>query len=143
VDDELDALLNFGQFFGQRGLAELDAGSGFVDQVDGLIGKKTVGNITVRMRDGKIDGVVGVGDGVEFFVAFFYAKENLDGVDFVGRRNLYGLEAALERAIFFDGLAVFGGGSCADALNFSARKGGLEDVGGISEPSALPAPTRV
>jgi len=62
---------------------------GFVDQVDGLIGKKTVGNIAVGMRDGKIDGVVGVGDGVEFFVAFFYAKENLDGVDFVGRRNLY------------------------------------------------------
>src|SRR5208282_5252882 len=77
VDDELDALLNFGQLFGQRGLAQLHASARFVDQVDGLIGKKTVGNIAIRMRHRKIDGIVGVGDGVEFFVAFFDPEKNL------------------------------------------------------------------
>ena len=83
------------------------------------------------MRDGEIDGVVGVGDGVEFFVALFDAEKNLDGVGFVGRRNFYGLEAALERAIFFDRLAIFGGRGCADALNFAARESGLQNVGGV------------
>ena len=131
VDDELDALLDFGQLFGQRGLAQFHARSSFVDQVDGFVRQKTVRNIAVRMRHREIDGVVGVGDGVEFFVAFFDSEKNLDGVDFVRRRNFYGLEAAFERAIFFDRLAIFSRRGCADALNFAARQGRLQDVGGV------------
>src|SRR5208337_4374696 len=57
MDDELDALLHFRQFFRQRGLAQLYARPGLVDQVDGLIRQKAVGNIAVGMRHGKIDGV--------------------------------------------------------------------------------------
>src|SRR6266446_5072817 len=131
MDDELDPLLDFRQFFGQRGLAQFHARPRLVDQVDGLIRQKTVGNIAIRMRDGKIDGFVGVGDGVEFFVALFYAEKNFYGVGFVWRRNFHSLEAALERPVLFDRLAVFSGRGCADALNLAARQGRLEDVGGV------------
>src|ERR1700674_331072 len=131
MDDELDPLLDFRQFFRQRGLAQFHASTCFVDQVDGFIREKAVGNIAIRMRHGKIDGLVGIGDGVEFLVAFFNSKKNLDGVGFVRRRNFHGLEAAFQRAAFFNTLAVFSGRGCADALNLAARQGWLQDVGGV------------
>jgi len=43
MGDELDALLDFANFFGNAGLTQLDAGAGFVDQVDGLVGRKRSG----------------------------------------------------------------------------------------------------
>ena len=120
VHDELDALLDFGDLFGKRGLAQFDAGSGFVDQVDGLVGQETIRDVAIRVRDREVDRFVGVGDGVELFVAIFDAEQNLDGVGLVRRRNFYGLEAALEGTIFFDRLAIFAGGGGADALNLAA-----------------------
>src|ERR1700687_3913848 len=125
MDDELDPLLDFRQFFGQRGLAQFHARACLVDQVDSFIRDKTVGNIAIRMRHRKIDGLVGISDGVEFLVAFLDSEKNFDGVNFVRRRNFYRLEAALERPVFFNRLAVFRGRGCADALNLAARQGRL------------------
>ena len=122
MHDELDALLDFGQLFRQRSLAQLDAGSGFVDQIDGLVGQEAVRDVAVRMRDREVDGVVGVGDGVELLVAVLDAEQNLDRVGLVRRRNFDGLEAALERTVLFDRLAILAGRGGADALNFAARQ---------------------
>src|ERR1700680_939910 len=121
MDDELDALLDFGQLFRQRRLAKFYAGTSFVDQVDGLVGQEAVGNVAVGMRHCKIDGFVGVGDGVKFFVAIFDAEKNLDRVRLVRRRNFHGLEPALQGAVFLDRLTIFAGRGGADALNFAAR----------------------
>ena len=55
VHDELDALLDFSDLLRQRGLAQLDAGAGFVDQVDGLVGQEAIGDVAVRVRHGKLD----------------------------------------------------------------------------------------
>src|ERR1700722_14546335 len=120
MDDELDALLHFGDLFGQRSLPQLDAGSGFVDQIDSLVRQEAVGDVAIRVRDREVDGVVGVGDGVEFFVTVFDAEQNLDGVGLVRRRNFHGLEAAFERSVFFDRLAIFARRGGADALYFAA-----------------------
>ncbi len=109
VDDELDPLLHLGDFLGQRSLAQLYARAGFVDQVDGLVRQEAVRNVAVRVRYREVDGVVGVGDGVKLLVAVFDSEQNLDGVGFVRRRNFYRLEAAFERAVFFDRLAIFAG----------------------------------
>ena len=68
---------------------------------------------------------------MEFLVAVLDAVENLDRVVLVGRRNLDGLEAALQRAVLLDGLAVLAGGGGADALDFAARQRRLQDVGGV------------
>ena len=122
VHDELDALLDFGDLLGQRGLAQLDARAGLVDQVDGLVGQEAVGDVAVGVGDGELDGGVGVADGVEFLVAVLDAVDDLDGVGLVGRRHLDGLEAALQGAVLLDGFAVLGRGGGADALDFSAAR---------------------
>ena len=96
-----------------------------------LSGRKRSGNVAVGVRDREFDRLVGVGDGVELLVAFLDAEQDLDGVGFVRRRNFDGLEAAFERAILLDRLAVLGRRGGADALNLAARKRGLQDVGGV------------
>src|ERR1700678_4121572 len=47
VHDELDALLNFGDFFRLRSLAQFYARAGFIDQIDRLVWKEAIWNITV------------------------------------------------------------------------------------------------
>ena len=131
VDDELDALLDFGNLLGQRSLAQLHARSGFIDQVDRLVRQEAVRNITVRVRYREVDGVVGVSDGMKLLVPVFDPEQNLGGVGFVRRRNLYRLEAALQRTIFFDRLAILARSGGADALDLTARQRRLQDVGRI------------
>ena len=131
VDDELDALLDFGNLFGQRSLAQLDPRSGFVDQVDGLVRQEAVRDVAVRVRYREVDGVVGVSDGMELLVPVFDPEQNLGGVGLVRRRNFHRLEATLQRAIFFDGLAILARSGGADALDLAARQRRLQDVGRI------------
>ena len=54
-----------------------------------------------------------------------------NGVGKAGLFHLHGLEAALQRLILFDVLAVLGKGGGADHLNLSAGQGRLQDVGGV------------
>ncbi len=131
MHDKLDALLHLGELLGQGGLAQLDARAGFVDEVDSLVRQEAVGDISAGVGDGKIDGLLGVGDGVKFFVLVLDAVDDLDGILLAGRWNFDGLEAALERAVLLDGLAILGGCGCADALNFASAERGLEDIGGV------------
>jgi hypothetical protein len=49
MDDELDPLLDFRDFLWKRGLAQLYARPGFVDQIDCLIRQEAVGNVAVSM----------------------------------------------------------------------------------------------
>ena len=116
---------------GQRGLAQLDARAGFVDQIDGLVRQEAVRNEAAGGEDGGFDRIVGVGDGVELLVALLDAEQDLDGIGFVRRRHLHGLEAALERAVLLDRLAEFGRRGGADALDLAARQRRLQDVGGV------------
>ena len=44
VHDELDPLLDVGDIRRKRGLAKLHPGTGFVDQIDGLVRQEAVGN---------------------------------------------------------------------------------------------------
>ncbi len=128
VGDELDPLLHLGDLFGQRGLAQLHARPGFVDQVDGLVGQETVRNIAIGMRYSEVDGVVGVSDRVVLLLSVLNAEQNLGGVAFIRRRNLDGLETALERTVFPDRLAILARRSRADALNFTTRQSRFQDV---------------
>ncbi len=131
MDDELDALLHVGDLVGQRGLAQLDARARLVEQIDRLVGQEAVGDVAVGVRDRVVDRLLGIGDGVELLVAVLDAVDDLDRVLFVGRRDFDRLEAALERAVFLDRLAVFAGSGGADALDLAAGERRLEDVGGV------------
>src|SRR5713101_6188313 len=131
VGDELDALLHLGDLFRKHGLAQLDARAGFVDEVDGLVGQKAIGDVAVREVDRVVQGLLGVGDGVEFLVALAHALQHADGFVLGRRGNFNRLEPALQRAIPLDRLAVLGRRGRADALDFAAAQRRLKDVGRI------------
>src|SRR6266852_6997453 len=120
VYDELDPLLDFGDLLGQRSLAQLYACPSFVNQINRLVRQEAVWDVTVRMRHREVDRIVGVSDGVKLLVPVFDPEQNFGGVDFVRRRNFYRLESSLQRAIFFDGLAILARRGGADALDLSA-----------------------
>ena len=75
--------------------AELDARAGLVNHVNGLVGQEAVGDVTVRLVDGRLQRVVRVAHLVESLVALAHAVQNLHGLGFGRRRHLDGLEAAL------------------------------------------------
>src|SRR6476646_609403 len=87
VNDELETLLHFGDFFRQRGLAQFYARASFVDQVDRLVRKEAVRNVAVGVRDREVDGVVGVSDRMKLLVSVFDSEKNLGCIGFVRRRN--------------------------------------------------------
>src|SRR6185503_19057002 len=131
VNDELDPLLDFRDLIRQGSLAQLYARAGFVQQVNCFVGQEAVRDVAVRVIHGELDSVVGVADRMELFVALLDAVDDLYGFRLIRRRNLHGLEAAFQRAVFFNGLAVLTRRGCADALNFAAGKSRLENVGSI------------
>ena len=73
-----------------------------VNQVNRLVGQEAIRNVAVGMRNREVDSVVSVSDRVELLVAVLNAEQNLGGIAFIRRRNLDGLETALQRPIFFD-----------------------------------------
>ena len=116
---------------GKRGLPQLHARAGLIDQIDGLVRQEAIRNVAAGEIDRVLDGFVGVADGVEFFVALAHALQDADGFFFAGAIDLHRLEAALERTVFFDRLAVFARRGGADALDFAAAQRGLQDIGGV------------
>ena len=111
--------------------ADAGAGAGFVHDVDRLVGQVAGGDVAVREADGGLDGGVGVFALVVLFILRADTAQDEHGV--FGRRvvDLDGLEAALEGGVLLDVLTVFRERGGADALDFAAGKGRLEDVGGV------------
>ena len=107
---------------------EAQAGAGLVDQVDRLVGQEAVGDVAVgEVRRGD-DGAVGDRDLVERLVL---VAQSLEDVDRVGQRRLVhldGLEAALERGILLEVLAVLVERGRTDRLQLTAGEQRLEDA---------------
>ena len=59
------------------------------------------------------------------------ALENFERILHARLVDRDGLEAALERGVLLDVLAVLVEGRRADDLNFAAREGGLQNIGGV------------
>ena len=108
-----------------------DPGSRFVDDVDGLVRQEPVVHVALGQGHRGLDGLRGVEDLVVLLVAFLEPHEDLHRLG--GGRGIYGdgLEAALQGAVLLDVLAVLVEGGGSDALQFAARQGRLEDVGGV------------
>ena len=118
--------------FGRHG-ADLDGQRrrSFVDQVDGLVGQEAVADVAVRERRGRDDRRILDAHVVVRFVALFEAAQDGDGVFDVGLADVDDLEAAFERCILFDVLAVLVQRGCADGTQFAAGKRRLEHVAGV------------
>ena len=103
--------------------ADAGAGAGFVHDVDGLVRQEAAGEVAVGKLRGGFERFVGVAGLVVRLVFHAEAVEDLDGFLDAGGLDLHGLEAALERGVLLDVLAVFVERGGADALQLAAAKG--------------------
>ncbi len=116
-----------------RGLHALDAQAraGLVDEVDGLVGKVTIGDVAIgEVRRGD-ERLIGDRDPVMRLVPVAQALQDLDGVGERRLVDLHRLEAALERGVLLEVLAVLVERGGADGLQLTAGEHRLEDAGGV------------
>ena len=116
---------------GNFGVAQVAAGAGLVQQVDGLIGQEAVGDVPLRQFDHVGDHRVRHADAVVLLVVDADAFQHLDGIGDGRLLDFNGLETALQRSIFLDILAVLGKSGGTDDLHLPAGEGGLHDVGSV------------
>ena len=110
---------------------EVDVRAGLVYEVYGLVGQVAVGDIPLAEQHGLAAHLGRYPDLVALLVVVGDALEYLDGVLDARLGHGDGLEAALERGVLLDVLAVLGEGGRADDLYLAAGEGGLEDIGGV------------
>ena len=107
------------------------AGGRLVHQVDGLVGQETVVDIAAGKLYGRLQRTVGDGQLVVRLVALAQPLEDLQRL-LAGRlADLDRLEAALQRGVLFNILAVLGQCGRADHADLAAAQSGLDDVGGV------------
>ena len=111
--------------------ADAQSRAGLVDEVDGLVRQEPVGDVAVGQRRRRDQRLVGDRDAVVRLVAVAQALEHLDGVRDRRLGDLDRLEAALERGVLLEVLAVLVEGGRADGLQLAAGQHRLEDAGGV------------
>ena len=126
-----DAALDLVDLLGERVDLDAQARAGLVDEVDGLVGQEAVGDVAVRQRRGGDERGVLDADAVVHLVALLEAAQDRDRVLDGGLADVDGLEAALERGVLLDVLAVLVEGGRADRAQLAAGEHRLEQVGGV------------
>ena len=102
-----------------------------IDQIDGLVGQLTAGNIAVRERRGGDQRVVADRHLVVRLVTLLQATQNRDRVLHARLAHEHLLETTLKRRVLLDVLAVLVQRGRADQAKLAARQHGLEHVAGI------------
>ena len=110
---------------GQRIDLDAQRSGRFVDQVDGLVGEKAVGDVAVRERGRGHDGRVFDAHAVMHFVLLFQAAQDGDGVFDVGFADEDDLKAAFEGSVFLDIFPILVQRGGADGAQLSAGERGL------------------
>ncbi len=106
-------------------------GAGLVDHVDRLVGQLAVMDVLGRQLDRRLDRLVGVPDAVEVLEIGLQPLQDLDCVRHRRLVHVDLLEAAHQRAVLLEVLAVFLVGGRADAAQRARLQRGLQQVGGI------------
>ncbi len=78
LDDLADLDLEPPQVLGVGDAPQLHLRAGLVEDVDRLVGEEAVGDVAVRLVDGRLDRLGGVPDLVELLVALLDALEDLE-----------------------------------------------------------------
>ena len=124
-------LVDLGDLGRQHHVVHARAGARLVDDVDGLVRQEAVLDVAVGQRDGGLERGVGVVHVVVLLVTILQAMDDGQRVGDAGLVDVHRLEAALERGVLLDVLAVLVGRRGADDLDLAARQGRLEDAGGV------------
>ena len=118
----------------------LDAGGRFVDQVNRLVRQKAVGNVTVRKLRRRDNRRVGNLDTVVQLITLLQPAQNGDGRLNCRLIDLNLLEAALQRGVFFNVLAVFIERRRPDAVHLATRQRRFQHIAGINRALGLAGP---
>ena len=102
-----------------------------VEQIERLVRQEAVSQIAAGKINSGLDGLPCDADAMVRFQPRTERFEHAAGRFFVRFPDGHGTEAALERSVLFDELAVFLHGRRADHLQFSPAKGGLEQIGRV------------
>ena len=149
VDELADRFAAFLAGRGQRGLhfaqrvrfarrLQMHPRPRLVEHVDGLVGEEAVGDIAVRERHARFERLVRVADFVVRLVAGRDVAQNLERLLARSRFDQHALEAAFERRVLLDVLAVLVERRGADGLQLAARKRRFEDIGRVETSLSRP-----
>ena len=122
----LYAMLGLAHRLGRAIRGDASAGTGLVDEVDGLIGQEAILDVAVGKVRGSLDSALRVAHMVVLLVARLERGQDLDGVLDARLLDIDGLEATLEGWVFGEVLAEFLGRGGANNLEGTACKHGLE-----------------
>ncbi|MPN47657.1 hypothetical protein SDC9_195261 [bioreactor metagenome] len=81
--------------------------AGFIQGIDGLIGKSTVGYIPFCQLHACLQRLVGITDVVMFFVPLFNVPEDLQGLFGGGSVNDYFLKTTFQCPVFLNVFTIF------------------------------------
>ena len=129
--DGRDALVELAQVRRCGHPADAQSRARLVDEVDRLVREEAVVDVAVGHVGRRDERGVRDGDAVVRLVAVAQALEDLDRVGQRGLGDLDRLEAALERGVLLDVLAVLVERRRADDLQLAAGEHGLEDGGRV------------
>ncbi len=116
---------------GQRVDLDAQPRRGFVHEIDGLVGQEAIGDVAMGQGGRRDQSGVGDADAVVDLVLLFEAAEDADGLLDGWFSHQYWLEAALERRVLLDVLAVFRQRGGADAPQLAASERRLEQIGRV------------
>ena len=126
-----DGTLDILKFLRHRVDLQPQTRGGLVDQVDGLVGKETVGDVTHRQLHGRDDGLVQDTDVVVRLVTLLQATEDADGRSLVRLVDHDLLETTLQCLVLLEILLVFLQSGGTDGTQLATRQGRLQDVGRV------------
>ena len=121
----------------------LDAAAGLVDEIDGLVRQRAVGDVAIREHRGRHAGGVGDLDAVVGLVLLLDAAEDGDGVLDVGSSTSTGWKRRSSALSFSRCLRYSSSVVAPMARSWPRASAGFSMLPASIEPSVLPAPTRV
>ena len=109
---------------------DAQAGTGLVDQIDGLIRQVAILNIAAGKLCGRLQRTIGDGHVMVVLVARTQALQDFNGLGDGRLMHLDRLESAFQRRVLLDVLAVLVGGGGADGLQLATGQHRLQHIGG-------------
>ena len=122
---------DFIESLGHRVNLEAELGGGLVDQVDGLVGEESVGDVTLREGDGGDNRLIADAHLVVVLVAFLQSAQDGDGGGLVRLVDHHFLETTLEGLVLLEVFLIFVESGRSYRAQFAAGKSRLEDICGI------------
>ena len=122
----LYAMLGLAHRLGRAIRGDASAGTGLVDEVDGLIGQEAILDVAVGKVRGGLDSTLRIAHMVMLLVARLECGQDLDRVLDARLLDIDGLEATLEGRVLGEVLAEFLGRGGTDNLKGTAREHGFE-----------------